>query len=229
MVEEGGLGTCVGGILSKLDSGYSLRSGVSGAVGSGPSAEAAAARSWRICGAWGSKEIEWSDTESSSSGEQLHEGVLRRIPEPGIGLGEHNMVGAGVPVGLFPLLPVEQRTESFEEVFRKVQVMRGNDFMNDRGFRWSTGTGKGSEGRKVKWRFERSSSFVAGGAVEPSIEELMQYVNARFPSLAAQTTVEAFHIDAANRSPQQGRWFKIMSRLAPFTGSSRQVACLGRL
>ena len=101
--------------------------------------------------------------------------------------------------------------------------------MKETGFIWATGIGKGSKGRKLKWRFQQSSSFVAVGAVEPSFEELMEYVMARFPRLAAQTTVEAFHIDAANRSPQQGRWFKIMSRLAPFTGSSRQVACLGLL
>ena len=107
--------------------------------------------------------------------------------------------------------------------------MRGKESMKVTGFIWATGIGRGCKGRKLQWRFQQSWSFVAVGAVEPSFEELMEYVNARFPSLAAQTTVEAFHIDAANRSPQQGRWFKIMSRLAPFTGSSRQVACLGLL
>ena len=72
----------------------------SAAAGSRPSVEAVALP-WRIGGVWGSKVIEWSNTESSSSGEQLHEGVLRRIPEPGIGVGEYAIVVAGVQAVLF--------------------------------------------------------------------------------------------------------------------------------
>ena len=76
------------------------RSVSSAAAGSRPSVEAVALP-WRIGGVWGSKVIEWSNTESSSSGEQLHEGVLRRIPEPGIGVGEYAIVVAGVQAVLF--------------------------------------------------------------------------------------------------------------------------------
>ena len=197
------------------------RSVPSAAAGSRPRVEAVV-RPWRTGGEWGPEVNQWSDTESSSSGEQLHEGLLRRMPEPGAGIGEYANVGSGVPAVLFPLCPAEQRLESREEVFRAIQFMRGNEFMNETGFIWATGTGKRSKGRKLIYRFQHSSSYVAGGAVSPSIEELMEYVMARFPRLAGQTTVEAFHIDAANRSAQQGRWFKIMSRLVPSTGSSRQ-------
>ena len=177
--------------------------------------------SWRSGGVRGSEVNELSDTDTSCSCEQLHEGVKRLIQDPGSGVGEYASVGAGVRAVLFPLCPVEQRLQSSEEVFREIQVMRDREFMKKTGFIWATGTGKRSKGRKLKWRFEQSSSFVPVGAVEPSLQELMEYVMARFPLLAAKTTVEAFHIDAANRSPQQGRWFKMMLRLAPpFTGSS---------
>ena len=168
---------------------------------------------------------ELSDTESSSSGEEQHQALMRRMADSGTGGCEHASVGTGGPVVLFSLCPVEQRCRSSEEVFRRIQVMRGGDFMNETGFIWATGTSKGAKGKKVQWRFEHSSSFVPVGAVEPSIQELMEYVMPRFPPLAAKTTVEAFQIDAANRSPQQGRWFKTILRLAPFTGSFWWVAC----
>ena len=147
------------------------------------------------------------------------------MPDPVTGGGEYASVGIGGPVVLFPLCPVEQRSCSSEQVLRDVQLMRGRDFMKETGFVWATGTSKRAKGKKVQWRFEHSSSFVPVGAVEPSLQELMEYVTPRFPLLAAKTTVEAFQIDAANRSPQQGRWFKMILRLAPFTGSFWEVAC----
>ena len=142
-------------------------------------------RPWRSGGVRGSEVNELSDTDSSCSGEQLHEGLMRLIPEPGTGVGEYAIVGAGVPAVLFPLCPAEQRFQSSEEVFREIQGMRGKEFMKETGFIWATGIGRGSKGRKLKWRFQQSSSFVAVGAVEPLFEELMEYVNARFSSLAA--------------------------------------------
>ena len=166
-----------------------------------------------------------SDTESSFSGEDQHQAVMRWMADPGTGGCEYASVGTGGPVVLFPLCPVEQRSCSSEQAFRDVQLMRGGDFMKETGFIWATGTSKRAKGKKVQWRFEHSSSFVPVGAAEPSIEELMEYVKPRFPSLVAKTTGEAFQIDAANRSPQQGRWFKTILRLAPFTGSFWWVAC----
>ena len=170
-----------------------------------------------------------SDIESSCSGEDLHEGLKRLIPEPGTGVGEYAMVGVGLPGVLFAECPLAQRFQSSEEVFRQIQIMRGKEFMRDKGLVWATGTGRKSQGRKLQWRLQQSTSFVAGDVMEPSLEELMQYVNARFPELAEQITVEPFHIDAANRSPQQGRWFKMIRRLAPFRGILRQVASVGFL
>ena len=204
------------------------RSVSSAAAGSRPSVEAVVGPMC-IGGVWGSDGIELSDTESSSSGEEVDEGVRRRMPDPGNGVDDYALVGAAVLDGLFPLCPAEQRIQSSEDVFRAIHFMRGPEFMKDTGFIWATGVGRRSAGKKLKRRFEQSTSFVAVGAVQPMVEELLQYVMPRFPSLASQLSVERFHIDAANRSPQQGRWFKIMSRLAPFTGSSPQLACLGLL
>ena len=198
------------------------RSSPSAVAGSRPSI---VARSWPPGGGGRSGRDDLSDSEPSSSGEDHCQAIMRRMPDPVTGGGEYASVGIGGPVVLFPLCPVQQRSGSSELVFSDVQLMRGRDFMKKTGFIWSTGTSKGAKGKKVQWRFEHSSSFVPDGVVEPSLEELLEYLMPRFPRLAAKTTVEAFQIDAANRSPQQGRWFKMILRLAPFTGSFWEVAC----
>ena len=171
------------------------------------------------------------DDESMSSGDER----IRWVPEPGTEdelFGElfvDDSVGAGLADVLFAVCPPDQRLHSSEEVFSQIQEMRSKEYMRTEGFLWATGTGKGSQGRKVQWRFRESSSYVDGGAIQPTLGELMQYVKQRFPQLAGQIIEEPFQIDAANRSPQQGRWYKMMRRLAPCRGSSRQVACVGGL
>ena len=138
-------------------------------------------------------------------------------------------VTAGVEDALFAVCSPDQRVHSSEEVFNKIQKMRSPEYMRTEGFLWADGIGKRSQGRKVQSRFRESASYVVGVAKQPTLEELMQYVKKRFPELAGQITEEPFQIDAANRSPQQGRWYKMMRRLAPCRGISGQVVWLGGL
>ena len=124
---------------------------------------------------------------------------------------------AGVVNVAFALIPPGQRVHSSEYVFTKICEMRTKDYMKKEGFIWADGTGKRSQGRKVQWRFRQSLSYVhERSAKQPTLEELKQYVNARFPELSEQISEERFLFDEANRSPQQGRWYKMMQRLAPF-------------
>ena len=167
---------------------------------------------------------ELSGTESSFSGEDQHQALMRRMADPGTGGCDYASVGTFGPVVIFPLCTAEQRCRSTEEVFRRIQVMRGCDFMHEIAFIWATDTSKGTKGKKFQWCFQHSSSCVPVCSAEPSIQEIMEYVMPRFPLFGEKTTVEVFQIDVANRSSQQGRWFKTILRLAPFTGSFWWVA-----
>ena len=157
-----------------------------------------------------------------------------REPEPEEELCDEQVVEhserARVANVLFAVIPPGQRVYSSEEVFSKICEMRSRDYMRMQGFIWADGIGKRSQGRKGQRRFRESVSYVHEWcAKQPTLGELKQYVNARFPELAGQIIEERFQIDEANRSLQQGRWYKMMQRLAPFTGISRQVAWAGVL
>ena len=143
-------------------------------------------------------------------------------PEPEDDLFEEQVVErselARVANVAFAVIPPGQRVHSTEDVFTKICEMRTKDYMKKHGFIWAVGTGKGSQGRKVQWRFRQSLSYVhEWSAKQPTLGELKQYVNARFPELSGQISEECFEIDEVNRSLQQGRWYKMMQRLAPFT------------